>query len=648
MREQTERPHEDRIGGAEAFPSLVADHLPDPVLLVTDTGVIRWATPSAGPAFGRPSDWSLVGERVTAVLGGAYDPGRVHAVASDARLTTTDVTGETRTFRLTIAPAGDGYYLYVARDVTNLVDAAATADAERARFRAVFDGALDALVLADDDGRYVDANPAACELFGLSRAALLGKSIAAFAPPAFDFDAAWASFLDAGEQSGTFTLRRADGERRVVEFSAVADVRPHEHLAVLRDVTDREADRRTLERQRDELARLVDLDDLLRGVTRQVSNRTTPSETLDAVCLAFVAAPHYEFAVVVSAFGDVLARAGLSPDDVDDVVPRVETDRRGDGDAFPAVGRVEWPNAPASVAAVYAVSMSREAPTGTLVLGCGVDRLTDRERDVLAEIGQMVGQVLAGQEARRLLAADRVVRLQFRFDDPDLLYSRVSLETGAVVSVAEVVPADAGRAIHYVTVGETPAEVAVDAASSLDGVERVRSVSDDGGHTTLELVVSGGTPVRSLAELGAHVRSVTADAGRCDVVVEVLPGDNVKHFASAVKSRYPSASVVRKRTLSRQESAPWNASGDDVTSRQRAVLRAAYSAGYYDWPRRRTTGTELADTFGVSSATLHQHLRVGEGKVVGAYLRAADRLETEPGDRGDEPGGNGRGGRSAT
>src|SRR6185369_10139179 len=35
-------------------------------------------------------------------------------------------------------------------------------------FRALFEDALDAILIADDDRVYVDANRAACELFGLS------------------------------------------------------------------------------------------------------------------------------------------------------------------------------------------------------------------------------------------------------------------------------------------------------------------------------------------------------------------------------------------------------------------------------------------------------------------------------------------------
>lgn len=46
---------------------------------------------------------------------------------------------------------------------------------DRALFRAVFECALDAMILIDDQGRYVDANPAAAVLLGLPREELLGK-----------------------------------------------------------------------------------------------------------------------------------------------------------------------------------------------------------------------------------------------------------------------------------------------------------------------------------------------------------------------------------------------------------------------------------------------------------------------------------------
>ena len=111
----------------------------------------------------------------------------------------------------------------------------------RTLLRAVFDGSLDALLLADDRGVYVDANVAACELFGLPRDQLVGRSVGDFAPRDHDTGARFESFLAMRRMRGQFPLRRSDGTSRVLEFSAVANVAPGLHLSALRDITDRVA-----------------------------------------------------------------------------------------------------------------------------------------------------------------------------------------------------------------------------------------------------------------------------------------------------------------------------------------------------------------------------------------------------------------------
>jgi PAS domain S-box-containing protein len=123
-------------------------------------------------------------------------------------------------------------------------------------FRAVFDGAMDAMLIADDDGRYIDANPAACLLFGLAKADLLGRRIAEFSPPEYPSAKHWETFIHDGSSRGEFPLMRADGERRELEFSAVAGVLPGVNLSILRDVTQRNASENAL-RQSEQRLRTV-------------------------------------------------------------------------------------------------------------------------------------------------------------------------------------------------------------------------------------------------------------------------------------------------------------------------------------------------------------------------------------------------------
>jgi PAS domain S-box-containing protein len=110
-----------------------------------------------------------------------------------------------------------------------------------APFRAVFNGSIDPLLIADDSRRYLDANPAACELLRVDRAEITKFRIDDFAAPdrRADIAAAWDSFLRNGQQKGEYELVRLDGTTRYVEFSATANFVPGRHLSSLRDVTDR-------------------------------------------------------------------------------------------------------------------------------------------------------------------------------------------------------------------------------------------------------------------------------------------------------------------------------------------------------------------------------------------------------------------------
>ena len=130
--------------------------------------------------------------------------------------------------------------------------AAALREAE-AEFRAVFENALDAILVADDDGRYVAANEAAGELLGVAPAKVLGRRVADFLESGFDFSTAWREFLDHRHERGMIRLIRPDGSVREAEYSATREMRAGQHLSVLRDVTDRKRAEAELHKQTERL-----------------------------------------------------------------------------------------------------------------------------------------------------------------------------------------------------------------------------------------------------------------------------------------------------------------------------------------------------------------------------------------------------------
>ena len=107
--------------------------------------------------------------------------------------------------------------------------------------QALFDNALEAILLADDEAHYVDANPAACALMGYSREELLQMTVWDVTPlPNLERGQdLWRAFIAAGKQSGEYSLRRKDGTTVDVECRAVAHIVPGLHLSILADITDR-------------------------------------------------------------------------------------------------------------------------------------------------------------------------------------------------------------------------------------------------------------------------------------------------------------------------------------------------------------------------------------------------------------------------
>ena len=113
------------------------------------------------------------------------------------------------------------------------------------QLRAMFENALDGMVLLDDERKVLDANESALQLFGYSLPEIQELKWDALIPAERLAGLAerWNIFLGGGTKRGEMEVRRASGCSRLVAFSSRANILPGRHLMTLRDITDhREAD----------------------------------------------------------------------------------------------------------------------------------------------------------------------------------------------------------------------------------------------------------------------------------------------------------------------------------------------------------------------------------------------------------------------
>ncbi len=115
------------------------------------------------------------------------------------------------------------------------------------RFRAIYDHALDAMLIADATGRIIDANVAATTLFGRERSDILTLRLSDLLPEPERAGGPCAQQKNDPAQREERRVVRPDGRVIHVEYSARSNFLPGRHLSVLRDIDDR---RRTEEQLR--------------------------------------------------------------------------------------------------------------------------------------------------------------------------------------------------------------------------------------------------------------------------------------------------------------------------------------------------------------------------------------------------------------
>jgi PAS domain S-box-containing protein len=113
------------------------------------------------------------------------------------------------------------------------------------RFRLLFERSMDAILISDDDGRFLEVNNAACALLGYDPDELHHKRLSEVVIT--EFDNAFVQLQD--HSFGELTLTQPDGSHRFAEFSACRFA-PNLNLCILRDITQR----RQLEKEIQEIS----------------------------------------------------------------------------------------------------------------------------------------------------------------------------------------------------------------------------------------------------------------------------------------------------------------------------------------------------------------------------------------------------------
>jgi PAS domain S-box-containing protein len=106
-------------------------------------------------------------------------------------------------------------------------------------FSSIFRNVLDGILIVDNSGTCLDANPAAVTILQCPSNKLIGQNIAGFFANCSAFVEVWNSFLQNRKHRGRARLIACDGTHLFVDFTATANYLPGRHVLVICDVTER-------------------------------------------------------------------------------------------------------------------------------------------------------------------------------------------------------------------------------------------------------------------------------------------------------------------------------------------------------------------------------------------------------------------------
>lgn len=275
------------------------------------------------------------------------------------------------------------------------------------------------------------------------------------------------------------------------------------------------------------------------------------------------------------------------------------------------------------IASVASVPIGDDGTTTGVFVVCSArsDAFDETETRALEQLGRFAGFALTAAHAERLVLSEPAVELEFRLTGDAVPFVELArTHPDASGSMEWMICEPNGDITQYYTIDGVAPESVVERTEAAAHVKSCTPVGEsDSALYELRLRHSVAS---ELLSVGAETKSVTIEDGEVTATVTAPHDIDVRAIVERVRSVYPGAEFVAKRTLDgpaeEPDGSPW--SGDvSLTDRQLTALAAAFDAGYFEWPRD-ATAEEVAGSLDISAATLHYHLRRAERSLVDSFL----------------------------
>ncbi|WP_336326111.1 bacterio-opsin activator domain-containing protein [Halovenus sp. HT40] len=247
------------------------------------------------------------------------------------------------------------------------------------------------------------------------------------------------------------------------------------------------------------------------------------------------------------------------------------------------------------------------------------DAFDDPERTALGMLGRQIGFALTALDRKQLLLGGVVLEIQFQYTDTDAAFVALSQALDSSLALDGAIPSDEGL-LCFVRIDEASPQAALEATTEIPGFGDARLIRSSESGGVLELSLSGSSPLLVVTDRGGTVTELTVEGEQATLTCELAPEADLR----AIHDRLYDAFGVELRAKQEHTSTTTgfdhtNFLDEQLTEKQRDVIRTAYHSGYFEWPRG-STAEDLAESMDISSPTLHNHLRRAQQNILDEIL----------------------------
>jgi predicted DNA binding protein len=242
------------------------------------------------------------------------------------------------------------------------------------------------------------------------------------------------------------------------------------------------------------------------------------------------------------------------------------------------------------------------------------EKFGDEIVDVFDELSDCVAHAVNSIKRKRALTCDAVTELDVRVTDVDIPLVDSVREYECCIDIDEIAATRDGGVRVFATFHDISPMGVRSLATTAPPIDELEVFSEQGDTLSCECLLNETSIAATLLNHNAVPRSLSVEGQGATLTVHLPRDESVRRFMEMFRTKYPSAEAVarRDRAQSLQRLSDIKSRLEsDLTERQLEILTIAYQSGYYERPRERTA-QDIADSIGVTAATVGRHLREAE------------------------------------